>query len=107
MSKHTGLLQLFLVQDLHDSGLVRDGRNELVVDDRNRVILHARLDDKVGNTSSIGERRDITTDLVEGEREVTAKGTGELSLGLIADDHDGRVGGGTGLTTGDDATGGF
>lgn len=85
----TAELEGLLALDLEDGGLVRDGGDELVVDDDDRVPLDAALDDQVGHARGVREGGDVAADLVEGEADVVGDGAGELGLGLVADDHDG------------------
>lgn len=99
----------------HGSGLVGDGRLELVVNEDNRVVLDTTLGDEIRNGSSVRKGRDITPDLVEGHGEVVSVNAGELHLGLVADDGNGGGGvdglvvageGGVGVV-GEGAAGGF
>jgi len=60
--------------------LMRNGRDKFVVDDYNLVIFDAALDDEVGNSSSVGECRDATSNLVECKLEVVAQDTLELGF---------------------------
>ena len=88
----TALLQSILALDFEDSGFIRKGRHELVVDDDNRVILDTALGDQVCNTSCIGKCGDVTANLVERKTKVLGNGARELTLGLVTDDHDGGLG---------------
>lgn len=62
------------------------------MDDSDAVVLDIRLDDEVGDTGSVSEGRDVTADLVEGYDEVLGKHAGDLALGLVADNSNGRGG---------------
>ena len=88
----TALLQSLLALDFEDIGFIGKGRHELIVDDDNRVILDTALGDQVCNTSCIGKCGDVTANLVESKTKVLGNGTGELTLGLVTDDHDGGLG---------------
>jgi len=72
---HTALPQSFLALDLHNRRFIRNGRDKFVVDDYNRVIFDAAPDDEVGNSSSVGECRDVMSNLVESQMEVVAQDT--------------------------------
>jgi hypothetical protein len=63
-------------------GLERESRNELVIYDDNTVILDTRLEDQIRNGSSIGEGRDVTSNLVEGESEVLREARVSWALDL-------------------------
>lgn len=91
MRKRTRLLEQGLGLDLDDSGLVRDGGDELVVHNRDLVVRNARGEDEVGDTGRVRERRDVTANLVEGHDEVLGEQTRELRLRLVTNDHDGGV----------------
>ena len=80
--QHTALLQSLLALDLHNRSLIRNGRDEFVVDDYNRVVFDAALDDEVGNSSSISKCMDVTSNLVESQLEVVAQDTVELGFDL-------------------------
>ena len=77
---HTALLQRLLALNLHNRRLIRNGRDEFVIDDYNRVIFDAALDDEVGDGSSISECGDVTSNLVESHLEVVAQDTVELGF---------------------------
>ena len=58
----TRLLENFRGLNLDHSGLIRESRDEVVVDDRNAVVLYARLENEVGDGSSIGEGGGVGVD---------------------------------------------
>lgn len=88
----TRLLERVLVCNLYDTSLIRDGRDESVVYESDRIVFDTTLDNQVSNTSSVSKGRNVASNLVESESEVLAECTGELTLGLVTNDHDGRVG---------------
>ena len=83
VSARTGLLQVLLRADDEGSRLIRDGRDELVVDQDNFVVLCTALGDEVGDGRGVSEGGDVTTNLVEGDRKVLTEGTLKLVLGLV------------------------
>jgi hypothetical protein len=87
----TSFLECILVQDLHKCRFIRKRRYELVIDDDDAIIFCVRSQDKVGYTGGVGERRDISTDLIEGERQVLSNGTRKLSFRLVTNDHNRRI----------------
>ena len=105
--KLTRLLERVLVGNLDDTSLIRDGRNESVVHESDRIVLDTTLDDQVCNASSVRKGRNVASNLVESESEVLAERTGELRLGLVANNHDGRVGIDGVLSVRDRTAGGF
>jgi hypothetical protein len=89
--RHTALLQGLLTLHFHNSSLIRNSRNKLVVNKHNRVKFDTTLDDKVCNTSSISKGRDVPSNLVEGDAIVGTIFADELTLGLVTNNGDGRV----------------
>ena len=70
---HTALPQSFLALDLHNCRFILSGRDKFIADNYNRVIFDAALDDEVGNSSSVGKCRDVTSNLVESQLEESPK----------------------------------
>lgn len=72
-ASHTCLPQYLLIQDLHNSGLVGQRRDKLIVQDGNGIVFDAALHDQVRNTSRIREGWDIAANLVERNREIRSE----------------------------------
>jgi len=85
------LLQSLFSLDLHRSSLVRKRRHKPVVNQHNRIILYPTLHNQIRNTSSIGKRRNVPSNLVKRHDEVFSEDTGKLGFGFVSDNHDGRV----------------
>src|ERR1700722_8663867 len=83
----TGLLERILVQHLHERSLIRERRYEPVIYDDDAVVLLVRLDNQIGDTSRVGECRNISANLIESEGHVLWDSARELCFRLISDDH--------------------
>lgn len=90
-STHTTLLQSLFTLHLHDSSLIRNGRNELVVNKDNRIELDTTLNNEVCDTSSISKSGNIPADLVESDVIARSLLSDKLTLGLVTNDGNGRV----------------
>lgn len=89
----TGLSDGLFGVGLHGLRLVALGVHELVVDDLNAGIVGRQEGDLVGNSLGIGESGDVLADVGEAHHDGAGAGTRQLSLGLVAENHDVGIGG--------------
>jgi hypothetical protein len=86
-----GLSNSILGKCLNDDGLVGGGVDEAVVQDLDVGVLLGQKNDLVGDGGGISEGGNVLSDTSEGELDIPGVGSGELSLGLLANDDEVEV----------------
>lgn len=92
MQKLTGVGDGLLGVGLDGNGLVALSVDEVVVDDLDAGVVGGQQSDLVGNGLGISEGRDVLADVGEAQNQVVGVGTGQLGLGLLAENNDVGVG---------------